>query len=657
MKKLSELSIFLKTFLILGALFALLGFYQTWLQIGLQGYNIWQSKRLFLLIGYVLNIIGAISLFLWNPEKTLLFIEKNTPPILFQKTLGIVTLFLCSTVLPYFALFDLNKFIAYGFPQLWAAWWLSFIAAIVLYLGFRKPLPILFWVSLLFIGVSARIASFSPMVSTYPFSLGWSEASRYYYASLLFSKSLYGEKLAWSFLHPSRYLLQSIPFLFEGLPLWFHRLWQVFLWISISAVTSLALANRVARKKSFLYISLAAWFFIYMFQGAVYYHLQISVLIILLGVKNKRPRLSFVAVILASLWAGISRLNWIPVAAMLAVFLFLLEEPVSDYRNLWHYLRKPVLWTVTGIGAALASQSYYVVLSGNADSIASFGSSFTSLLLWYRLFPNSTYQIGIILSTVLISVPLIGVIVFSLREKKLHWHWLRLLGLWSMLLVLLVGGLVVSTKIGGGADLHNMDAYIILLGVWASYMFTQRSASEILRVKPVSSFHWGWVISLIIVPLWMSLEAMNPMPVYDMEYAERSLNTLRNTVTEVTRQGDEVLFINQRHLLALGLVENTHLVADYEILTLMEMAMSGNSVYLNTFYQDLQEHRFGLIITSSHFLGLKERDKSFAEENNAWVKKVGEHLLCNYRLLFEIKKERLYFFVPKEEQGTCVFSK
>ncbi len=600
--------------------------------------------------------MGALTLFVWKPEKTLAIIESKIPSTLFLKILGIAILFLNSAILPYFALFDINQFVAQGFPLLWVAWWLSFIVALTLYLGFRSSLPKLFWFSLLVIGVFAKTASFFPTVSTYPFSLGWSEASRYYYASLFFSERLYGERLSWSFLHPSRYLLLSIPFFFENLPLWFHRLWQVILWIGISTSTSLALTHRVARKKSLFYLSLAAWFFIYMFQGAVYYHLQISVLIILLGVKREKPKLSFIAVILASLWAGISRLNWIPVPAMLAILLFLLEEPVSNFRNLRHYLTKPILWTITGISAALASQSLYAVWSGNTDNLSSFGSSFTSSLLWYRLLPNSTYQPGIIYAALLISAPLIGVIIVSLYKKGSYWHWIRLLGLWSMLIVLFLGGLVVSTKIGGGGDLHNLDAYIVLLGVWASYIFGQGAASEKSDADATNIVHWGWVFAVTVIPLWMSLQAMNPMPAYDLELANQNLGELRHAVTEATQRGEEVLFINQRHLLSLGIIENVPLVADYEVIVLMEMAMSENSVYLDAFQQDLREHRFGLIITTPHFLVIKETDQPFSEENNVWVKNVSEYILCEYAPEIKLKDVGIYIYTPKKNADICVFS-
>ncbi len=57
------------------------------------------------------------------------------------------------------------------------------------------------------------VLSYIPEISTYPFTLTWSEASRYYYASLYFSERIYGIQTPPTVLHPSRYLMQAIPFL------------------------------------------------------------------------------------------------------------------------------------------------------------------------------------------------------------------------------------------------------------------------------------------------------------------------------------------------------------------------------------------------------------------------------------------------------------
>ena len=53
-------------------------------------------------------------------------------------------------------------------------------------------------------------------------------------------------------------------------------------------------------------------------------------------------------------------------------------------------------------------------------------------------------------------------------------------------------------------------------------------------------------------------------------------------------QNGPVLFINERQLVTFGDVR-VPLVPDYEAVTLMEMAMSGNQVYLDRFYDDLAD--------------------------------------------------------------------
>src|ERR687891_130735 len=53
-----------------------------------------------------------------------------------------------------------------------------------------------------------------------------------------------------------------------------------------------------------------------------------------------------------------------------------------------NYLTPPALWTVAGLLSAVAAQTAYIFLSGNAGNADAFASSFVSDLLWYRLWPN-----------------------------------------------------------------------------------------------------------------------------------------------------------------------------------------------------------------------------------------------------------------------------
>jgi len=59
-------------------------------------------------------------------------------------------------------------------------------------------------------------------VTNYPFAMGWSETSRFYYPSLFISEAVYGQTLPLPILHPTLHLLLVPPYLFDA-PLWVHR--------------------------------------------------------------------------------------------------------------------------------------------------------------------------------------------------------------------------------------------------------------------------------------------------------------------------------------------------------------------------------------------------------------------------------------------------
>jgi hypothetical protein len=479
-------------------------------------------------------------------------------------------------------------------------------------------------------GVALAIISYSPAVSTYPFSLEWSEASRYYYGSLVFASRLYGRSLPLSVLHPTRYFLQSVPFLVDGSPIWVHRLWQVLLWVGMTAVTGFLFVRRLQPGSRLLGVLVAMWFFLYLLQGAVYYHLQVMIWIILVGVSMHHPWRSILAVVLASAWAGMSRVNWFPVPAMLAIGLYLLEVPATGYRNAWRYVLQPALWGVLGILTALASQSLYIYWSGNGDNLSAFGSSFTSDLLWERLWANPTFPLGVVPGILIISAPMLAVIIHALRGRFTAWHPIRLVGLAGMLGILFAGGLVVSVKIGGGGDLHNMDAYLTLLGIIGAYLFFDRAALD----KTVSGFHPSLLIGYfaLLVPVGFAILSVTVPKPHDNIRAAKGLQDLRRIVTQASLEGRQVLFINQRHLLADKSITGVPLIPEYELVTLMEMAMSNNQPYLNQFYSDLRTHRFGLIVASGQNLEPQPSDYPFAAENNTWTERIARPLQCEYQI-------------------------
>jgi hypothetical protein len=537
----------------------------------------------------------------------------------------------------------------------WVCWCLILLGMASLKITFRTSWMSGFAVSLLLLGLTYEVMARYNVVTAYPFSLGWSEGSRYYYASLWFSRALYGEFVPLSPYHASRYLLQSIPFLFPGLGIFEHRLWQFLLWVGMTSGASLALSFRViAPEKKWLRLLLAAWFFLFFLQIGVYYHLQIMVLLVVLGVSDKHPWRTVLVIVVASLWAGISRVNWFPMPAMMAIALYLLETPVTggkfnSFRQFLTYVSRPLVWFMIGIVSAFISQSAYVFLSGNTANARAFTSSFTSDLLWYRLWPNASFPLGIIPGILFVSSPLLAglVIVASRHWRRLHpFRWMSI---FIMILGLFAGSMVVSVKIGGGGDLHNTDTYAVLLGVVAAYF-----AGDRIRSDEAEAGEWGIlappVIAFgVVIPILFLIPALSPYPVYQADAARASHRQLVQSVNEAARSGP-VLFISERQLIALGDVD-IPLIPDYEVILLMEMAMSGNETYLQRFYDDLKAHRFAAIVAGRQNVGIKT-DGVFFEENNAWNSKIAPYILCYYEPAREIETElrRIQIFAPRSNE-------
>jgi hypothetical protein len=507
-----------------------------------------------------------------------------------------------------------------------------------------------------------KLASFIPDISTYPFSLAWSEASRYYYASLWLSKQVYGISVPPSVLHPSRYLLQSIPFLIPNSSLWFSRFWQVILWVTTASVTSWLLVRKLnlpgRNKPLVISLSMTLWGFLFLFQGPIYYHLLFMVILILWGDDSTRFWRTLLVVLVASLWAGISRINWLPVPGLLVAALYLMEVKVKG-NPLWRYLYPPAIWVLAGTGVAYASQQAYQLWSGNPQ--AWFGSSFTSDLLWYRLLPNPTFPLGILPSAFLVSLPLIGLMSVRLINRRQEFHFIRVLGLTAILGVLFVGGVIVSLKIGGGSNLHNLDANLTLLFVIGSYIFFDRfqpdqpaqpdenvqgrlsSASNTLFRLSEGIF----IAAALVIPVYFTLTTGGQLPKRDYPAAHAALQTINTETQQVVNRGGEVLFISQRHLLTFNYVQNVPLIPEYELVFLMEMAMSSNTAYMDAFQADVSDQRFAMIVSEPLVIQYQGRSHGFGEENDAWVARVSEPVLCYYEPAIKLDSVGLVLYTPR----------
>lgn len=539
----------------------------------------------------------------------------------------------------------------------WMCWWAILLGAASLKVALGTTWLGGFAAALVILGVVYEIVVRFNAVTTYPLSMGWSEGSRYYYASLYISKGVYGESFPLSPLHPTRYFLQSLPFLIPSLDLPAHRFWQFLLWILLTAGAAIAIAWRAIspREWAFRWL-LAGWMFLFLLRVGVYYHLQVMTILTLAFVSVKHPWRSLIAVVAASLWAGVSRVNWFPVPAAIAIAIYLLERPVgaeerTSFKGVLRYLSMPILWMAVGVASALIAQAAYIPLSGNAGNVDAFASSFVSDLLWNRLWPNESYSLGVLPAILIVSGPLLLVFVMAAARYWHSLHPLRWLGLIAMILVLFAGSLVVSTKIGGGGDLHNMDAYAVLLAVIAGYFLNEKVQTEqgtaSIPVRPGAV-----IVYALVMPLLFLLPLLSPYPRFKEESIRSAYNQLIEDVNRAGANGP-VLFINERQMVTFGDVD-VPLVPEYEVVTLMEMAMSNNRPYLEQFYSDLASHRFAAIVATKQNRGIKETGP-LAEENNVWNSRVSPYILCYYAPALRIEAEitNLEIYTPETETRDC----
>jgi len=482
-------------------------------------------------------------------------------------------------------------------------------------------------------------------ITSYPFAMGWSETSRYYYPSLFLSGKIFGDRLPWPILHPSLHLLLASPYLVDA-PLWFHRFWQVFLRFALLGLTAQTLIWRLSEKDRVFRWLLWAWMVLYLFQGPVYFHLTIPLILMLWGFSARDSRRTWFFLIIASVWSGLSRINWYPMPGILASVLFLLEEPFQGKKFL-RYLLKPVLWSVVGLAIAFAAQRTYIALSGIPDADF-FYTSLTSNLLWYRLFPNASYQFGVLPTALIASLPMWSAIILVLRQRRGELHPLRLGLIFVALMVLFTGGLTVSMKIGGGVDIHNLDAYLSLLLIVTAYLAFARYTPETEIPPTPVSLHWSVLALLVAVPAWFALQGGVAFKTYDATRTQSALGQIQKQVDDVNAQGGEILFITQRHLISMHMLDGVRMIPEYEREELMEMAMGNNQDYLQIFRADIESQRFAAIVVDPLSYRLLGKNYAFGEENNAWVRRVMKHILCNYQEDVVFPVDQIAIYVPQE---------
>jgi len=601
-----------------------------------------------------LVVYTALTLYawLWGAERIVRWVDKGMKILAKFRWLSLPLAVVLFILFPILVVGGNGVYLENDYTRLAAYVLFGLICGVLIKVWRQKTRWIeAFSLALLILATTYNAASYAPLVSDYPLSLDWSEASRYYLASLFFSKRIYGLDLPWPHSNFTRYLMQSVPFLFPNLSIWAHRLWQSVLRFVFPFLAGYLLSRRLKLNDRFYTLATALWAGLFLFQGPVFYQMLVMVVLLFWLFDSQKFWRSFILIAACSIWAGFTRINWIPMPGLIAACLYLLEQPISSKgaKAITRYLALPAAWVLTGGAVGLLAQNVYALSSGLAREVVY--SYATSDLLWYRLWPNPSYPIGILPSILLVTGPILVFVALAFVKWGKNHHAIRIALLATALTILFAGGLVVSVKIGGGTNLHNLDAFITLLAIISAYLFygtDQGSRKQMISYKP----HWVHLTLVVMIPAIFAVTYGGPIPKLDYEAADYVVNSLQFEVDKAKNQypDKEILFVTERQLITFGYLEGVDLVSDYEKMILTEMAMGNVRVYLDQFAEDIKNQRFSLIIHNVLPGYYKDpQTYSFAEENNVYLERVASVIRCYYEPKKLLIPYHIHILTPSEE--------
>jgi hypothetical protein len=381
-------------------------------------------------------------------------------------------------------------------------------------------------------------------------------------------------------------------------------------------------------------------------------HPPFMVVCILIALAAFNPSLIWRVLLLAvaSFYAGLSRWTWALAPGVIGVLIDLLlyypQRQGSWVRRLWPTVLSGLAGMLPGL---VPSMGQYLAASAGQTL------STEQPLLWYRLLPNETLAAGVLPLAILTTGPVILLLAWWMLSRRWKVDWLGALAVWTVLAGYFAAGLVISTKIGGGGDLHNLDMYLASLIVVTVIGFEAQAREH--GGNTWSAFAVGLVLLLALLPVrpftpfdsfagtspWLELPAQKDV--------QNTLQSIRTEVKSASQQG-EVLFMDQRQLLTFGYVNSIPFVPEYEKKYMMDQSMAGNAEYFLPYYRDLADKRFTLIITEPLRANLKENGV-FAEENDAWVVWVSAPTLCFYEPIMTDRSVGVQMLVPRQDPAGC----
>jgi len=540
-----------------------------------------------------------------------------------------------------------------------------------------------FFFGLMLVAATFIIAYSFLEVSAYPFALSWSEGNRLWDYSVLFGRERYlypADKTIPVLLDFERQSIGGIIFLYKNVNIQTARAWIGFTQIFPYLLFGFLLFRKEAKRPA-LFFMLVLWALLFLKQGPIHPPLVLAAAAVVL-LWRKPLWLALPLIFIVSAYAASSRFTWMFAPAIWIGMLEFSGALWQDKKAAAHSILRAAALGITGVLGAqfgLTLWGMFFEMSDPSSSIPAVQSAVQSVatltqpLIWSRLLPNVTYKNGILLGLLIATLPLLIFLIYAVAKRIWRPNQWQGAALLFPALAFLAVGLIVSAKIGGGGDLHNMDMFLISLMLicviawehggreWMQdpallpnglkliliLMLYLPASGALHNLRPLSlNGDSQWVATLSDRPA----DELPTLP--NLAVQNRALQKIQDAVAYYQTQG-EVLFLDQRQLLTFGYVQNVPFVPEYEKKMLMNEAMSGNAEYFAPFYADLAAQRFALIVTEPIRKPVKDSGFHFGEENNAWVQWVSLPILCYYQEEDWMKETGVQLLTPISNPAPC----
>lgn len=532
-----------------------------------------------------------------------------------------------------------------------------------------------FLLSLLFVATGLVIGDAFVRVTNYPLALHWSEGNRLWDYSLLYGRERYdypATEPIFAWIDRGRQTLWGLPFLWADLSIAGARAWSALMttlpyallgWFAFRPLAS-------ARWQWFL---AGLWALIFLNQGPIYAPLILGAILVAFA-RRHSLFIAIPLVALAGAYVAASRFTWTFAPAMWAVMLSLTDAAWLQGKLRWQDWARALMLGVSGLWSAGLPIISGIVASlfapapipsvvdatpgaQGVSSVQALQATVTNQpFAWERMLPNDVFPPGILLGLLAAVGPLLLLMLYLVRSG--HWKTtpLQRIVVLAGLSAFLVVGLIASAKVGGGADLHNLDMLLVTLVLLAGVAWESGLHKHLVEWVGNKPTIQAALTGMLLIPALFPLYSGAPLSLPDEERLTYIMERIDANVACAAQYGP-ILFLDQRQLLTFRYQTGVRLHPEYEKKYVMDQALSANQTFFEGFAADLAAHRYALIVGELEDTVFRGRNPEYGDslivENNAWKRWVSIPLLRYYESVHDFQDAGVETFMPIGSAFEC----